>query len=360
VFNSLEERELLFGWSHDPPRGSQSVALRCRIVIACADGYTDRYVAQHYKVSEARVAKWRRRYVARGPEGLFDKPRSGVPRSITDGQVEAVIELTLDERPPDGTHWATRSMARVAHTSQSSVARIWKKHGLDSRRVNIFALSADPEFVGRVRGVVGLYLNPPEGALVLGVDGGAPVGKDAPVPASGPSTPTLGRRSAMVERPSDGDQRHGPSDLHRALELASGQVVTDQAIAKVIERDRDFRFRRFLQLMDLSAPGAVELHVVVDHSSIKMTDALDRLLDERRRFHLHTAPTYNWWMYVVEWWLTELAATGLGPSTTELAASINDWMENWNEDPSPFVWQTERNRGARESRAQDYGNDTGG
>jgi len=355
VFNSLEERELLFDWSKDPPRGSQSVALRCRIVIACADGYTDSYVAQHFGVSEARVAKWRRRYVARGPEGLFDAPRSGVTRSITDEQVEAVIAASLEERSPDGTHWTTRSMARVAQTSQSSVARIWKKHGLDPRRVNIFKLSADPEFVGRVRGVVGLYLNPPEGALVLGVE----EGKDAPVPASGPSTPTLGRRAELAERPSD-DQRHNPTNLHRALEVASGRVVTDQALAKVIERDRDFRFRRFLQLIDLSVSRALELHVVVDHSSTKMTDALDQLLDEHRRFHLHTAPNFGWWMYVVEWWLTELAATGLGPSTTELAASINDWMENWNEDPSPFVWQTERNRGARESRAQDYGNDTGG
>ena len=151
------------------------------------------------------------------------------------------------------------------------------------RQVNIFTLSADPEFVGRVRGVVGLYLNPPEGALVLGVDGGSPVGKDAPLLASGSNISTVLRRSAMVERPSD-DQPPGPSDLHRAFEVASGQVVTDQALAKVIERDRDFRFRRFLQLVDLSAPGAVELHVVVDHSSTKMTDALVRLLDERRRF----------------------------------------------------------------------------
>jgi hypothetical protein len=241
-------------------------------------------------------------------------------------------------------------MARVVHTSQSSVARMWKKHGVDPRRVNIFKLSADPEFVGRVRGVVGLYLNPPEGALVLGVDRGALVGKDAPVPAAGSNISTLPRRSAMVERPSNGDQRHGSSDLHRALEVASGQVVTDQAIAKRTERDRDFRFRRFLQLIDLSAPGAGGLHVVVDHSSTKMTVALDRLLGERRRFHLHTAPNFGWWMYLVDWWLTELAATGLGPSTTELVASINDWIENWNEDPSPFVWQMEHNRGARESR----------
>jgi transposase len=331
VFNSLEERELLFRWSKDPPQGSLALALRCRIVIACADGYADDYVAQRFGVSEARVAKWRRRYVAGGSEGLFDKPRSGVPRSISDEQVEAVIAASLEERAPDGTHWTTRSMASVAHTSQSSVARIWKKHGVHPRQVNIFTLSADPEFVGRVRGVVGLYLNPPEGALVLGVEEGAAAGKDAPVPASGSDISTLPRRSAMAER---------PSDLHRALEVASGQVVTDQAVAKVIERDRDFRFRRFLQRTDPSAPGAVELHVVVDNSSTKMTDALTRLLDEHGRFHLHTAPNFGWWMYLIEWWLTELAATGLGPSATELGASINDWMENWNEDPSPFVWKS--------------------
>jgi hypothetical protein len=165
----------------------------------------------------------------------------------------------------------------------------------------------------------------------------------------------------MAERASD-DHRHGPTDLHRALEVASGQVVTDQAIAKTTERDRDFRFRRFLQLIDLSVPGGTKLHVVVEHSSTKMTDALVRLLDDRRRFHLHTAPTWSWWMHLVEWWLTELAARELGPSTTELAASINDWIENWNEAPSPFVWKSSDDQiGERlspqggESLAQDDG-----
>jgi transposase len=360
VFNSLEERELLFGWSKDPPQDTQALALRCRIVIACADGYDDAYVARHYKVSQAMVAKWRRRYVARGPEGLFDKPRSGVPRSISDQQVEALIATTLEERPPEGTRWTTRSMARVSDTSQSWVARTWKQCGLDPRRVNIFTLSADLEFVGKVRGLLGLYLNPPEGALVLGVDKGARAEENTPVQASGPSIPVLPRRSVMTERLSDVDQGPGPSDLHRALEIASGQVVTDQAIAKVTERDRDFRFRRFLQLIDGSVPGGTQLHVVVDHSSTKMTDALSQWLAGHPRFHLHTPPTFGWWIHLVEWWLTELAARGLGPSISELAPSINDWIENWHEDPHPFVWHSSANEGAGESRAQDYGNEKGG
>jgi transposase len=343
VFNSLEERQLLFDCSKNPPQQTQALALRCRIVTACADGYTNRYVARHFGVSEAMVSKWCRRYVERGPEGLFDQPRSGAPGSITDTQVERVLGATLEESPPGGRYWTSQAMADATDISATSVRRFWKKYGVHPRQGNIFQLSADPEFVGRVHGVVALYLHPPEGALVLGVDKDSPADEHAPVDASGPSTPVLPRRSEMAEGASD-DHQHGPTDLHRALEVASGQVVTDQAIAKTTERDRDFRFRRFLQLIDLSVPGGTELHVVVDHSSTKMTDALARLLDDRPRFHLHPAPTWSWWMHLVEWWLTELAARGLDPSTTELAASINDWIENWTEDPSPFVWKQDGNQ----------------
>jgi transposase len=347
VFKSPEERQLLFAWSENPPRDTQSLDLRARIVLACADGYTNRFVAKRFEVSEAMVSKWCRRYVARGPEGLFDQPRSGVPRSITDTQVERVLAATLEEWPPGGRYWTSQAIADATDISATSVRRFWKKYGVHPRQGNIFQLSADPEFVGRVRGVVGLYLHPPAGALVLGVDEGVdkpyPAEANAPVQASGPSTPVLPRRSEMAERASD-DHRHGPTDLHRAFEVASGQVVTVQAIAKTTERDPDFRFRRFLQLIDLSVPGGVELHVVVDHSSTKVTAALARLLDDHRRFHLHTAPTFAWWLYLVEWWLIELGARGLGPSTMELAALINEWIEKWNEDPSPFAWKESDNQ----------------
>jgi transposase len=333
TFSSLEERALLFDWSQDPPGGSAALALRCRIVIACADGYDDEWVAERRGVSPARVAKWRRRYVAQGPAGLFDKARSGAPRTISDQRSLALIAKTLEERPPEGTRWTTRSMARASGLSQSSVARIWTRYGLDPRQVDIFSLSADPEFVAKVHAVVGVYLNPPQGAVVLGVEKPAPVGEQGSIGDAGPHHPIL-PRPKTAKRPIS-DQ---PGDLHRALEESAGRVITDPTLAKETERDRDFWFRRFLQLVELSVRGEVELHVVVDHSSMKMTDALVRLLDEHRRFTLHTVPTYDWWMYVVEWWFAELADRVSGPSTGELVGSINDWLEKWNETPSRFVW----------------------
>jgi transposase len=332
VFNSDEERELLFDWSRNPPQPTQALALRCRIVMGCADGYTNRYVARHFGVSEAMVSKWCRRYVELGPEGLFDRPRSGVPGSITDVQVDALIAATLEERPPVGRSWTSQSMAERIGISPTSVRRFWKQYGLAPRRVNIFALSADPGFVGQVRGVVGLYLSPPGGALALGVD------KHTSVEALGPNISVLPRRSETAGHPIQDDQPPDPNDLDAALEVASGQVVTDPALAKKTERDRDFRFRRFLQRIDLRVSKDLDIHVVVDHSSTKMTVELVRWLEHRRRFHLHTAPTWGWWLHLVEWWLRELTAQGLDPSTGELGASINAWIENWNEDPSPFVW----------------------
>jgi transposase len=344
VFNSLEERQLLFDWSKNPPQQTQALALRGRIVTACADGYTNRYVARHFGVSEAMVSKWCRRYVERGPDGLFDQLRSGVTRSITDEQVDALITATLEEPPPAGRYWTSQSMAERIDISATSVRRFWKQYGLAPRRVSIFQLSADPGFVGKVRGVVGLYLNPPGGALALGVDKGSGVDEYSSVQAAGPNISILPRRSETAGRRGDADQPPDPSDLHSALEVASGQVVTDQAIAKKTKRERDFRFRRFLQLIDGRGSKDLDVHMVVDHSSTKMTVELVRGLEDRRRFHLHTAPTWSWWMHLAEWWLTELAARGLDPSTTELAASINDWIENWTEDPGPFVWKQDGNQ----------------
>jgi transposase len=332
-FNFEQERDLLVDWVQDPPNRSAALALRCRLVIESAKGYEDEEVARLYKVSPARVAKWRRRYVAHGPKGLFDKPRSGVPRSIN---VEAVIAKTLEERPPAGTRWTTRSMAQAMGVSQKSVARIWKAYGLDPRQVDIFTLSADPGFVAKVRRVAGLYLNPPQGALVLGVDGRSPTDEQGFV---GPHCPILPRPETAECL--SGDRPVVLSDLFTALEVAAGRVIAEPELARVTERERDFRFRRFLQRLELSVPGGVEFSVVVDHSSTQMTDALAQLLAQRRRIHLHTAPTHDWWTYLVEWWLIELDSRGSGLPTSETVASINDWLEKRNENPSPFVWVAE-------------------
>lgn len=313
------------------PKHAQSLGLRRLIVLQCADGYDNRDVAEDLSVSARMVSKWRRRYLARGPEGLLDKPRAGVHRSITDDQEQALIAATLEESPPDGTRWTTRSMAEHLGRSQSSVTRSWAKFGLDPRRVNIFQLSADPQFVGKVRDVVGLYLNPPEGALVLCVDESANVGASDLRPPIVPPGPQTARHRSD-------DQHHGGTELHGALEGASGRVVADQEVAQLIERGRDPELRRFLGQIDRSVPGGLDLYVVVEHSSTKMTEGLRQWRLRHLRFEFDTAPTYGWWMLLVERWFAALANKGSGPSATELAVLINNWMERWNEGPRPFAW----------------------
>jgi transposase len=328
VFSSADERDALYGWSVNPPNDNQSLARRARIVLACGSGYTNRYVAQHFHVSEVMVSKWRQRYLEAGLEGLRDAPRSGVPRSIADERVDALIEATLVQSRPGGAAWTQESMAEAIGISGSSVGRLWRDHGIDPHRVNIVQLSADPAFIDKVRDVVGLYLNPPEGALVLGVDERSPI-------------PTAGRRAAgRPGRPEavDADSpENGQRDFGAPLVVAAGRVIADPTIARETERDRDFRFRQFLLRLDQLVPKDLDVHVIVVHSSTKMTEPLRDWLLRNLRFQLHFAPTYRWWMKVVERWLTEFANQG-SPSTTQLAASITDWIETGSEDPRPFVW----------------------
>ena len=350
---SDNERETLERWARRP-KSTQALALRCRIVLECASGLTNREVSRRIGVSEPTVSKWRRRFVTKRLEGLHDEARPGVPRSITDDHVEALIVATLEQTPTDATHWSTRSMAKATGMSQSAVSRIWRAFGLKPHLVDSFKLSPDPQFVEKVRDVVGLYLNPPEGALVLCVD------EKTQIQALDRTSPVLPLRPGLPERRTHDYVRGGTTNLYAALDIASGQVIADMT-----EHHRALEFRRFLNLINNSVPKDLDVHVVVDNSSTHKTPEIHRWLLRHPRFTLHFTPTYSSWMNLVERWFAELTTKwlrrGTHRSTKELEAAITTWIANWNEDPKPFVWHKSADEildtlaaySARESPTQD-------
>jgi transposase len=325
-----DERETLERWARRP-KSAQALALRCRIVLACAQGGTDVAVAQRLGISRVTVGKWRRRFIAGRLDGLHDEPRPGAPRSIGDDDVERVIVKTLEETPPDATHWSTRSLANATGMSQSAVSRIWRAFGLKPHQAESFKLSPDPQFIDKVRDIVGLYLNPPDAAVVFCVDEKTQIqalDRTAPVFPLLPGTP---------ERRTHDYVRHGTTNLYAALDVASGNVIADLS-----SRHRAEEFRRFLNLIDRNVPADLDVHVVVDNSSTHKTPAIQRWLVRHPRFTLHFTPTYSSWLNLVERWFAELTRKwlkrGTHRSTRELTASIRTWIQLWNDEPKPFVW----------------------
>jgi transposase len=291
----------------------------------------NKIVAARLGVNQATVSKWRKRFVERRLDGLGDDPRPGAVRTITDDQVEAVIVKTLEEMPLDATHWSTRSMAREMKMSQSAISRIWRAFGLKPHLADTFKLSNDPLFVEKVRDVVGLYLNPPDAALVLCVD------EKTQVQALDRTQPVFPMRPGIPERRTHDYVRHGTTNLYAALDIASGQVIADMT-----ERHRADEFRRFLNLINRSVPGDLDIHVIVDNSSTHKTPEIHRWLVRHPRFTLHFTPTYSSWLNLVERWFAELTnkwlRRGTHRSTKELEAAIAAWIDTWNADPRPFVW----------------------
>jgi transposase len=325
-----DERLTLDRWAKRP-KSAQALALRCRIVLACATGATNREVAEQLGVNKSTVSKWRARFVAKRLDGLADDPRPGAVRTVTDDLVEAVIVKTLEELPRDATHWSTRSMARATGMSQSAISRIWRAFGLKPHLVDSFKLSNDPQFIEKVRDVVGLYMNPPEAALVLCVD------EKTQVQALDRTQPVFPIRPGVPERQSHDYVRHGTTNLYAALDVASGKVIAD-----LTERHRADEFRRFLNLINRSVPSDLDVHVIVDNSSTHKTEEIHRWLVRHPRFTLHFTPTYSSWMNLVERWFAELTnkwlRRGTHRSTKQLEAAISDWIDTWNENPRPFVW----------------------
>ena len=327
---SEEERQTLARWARRP-KSPQSLALRAKIVLACAEGKTNQVVAAELSCSNATVGKWRQRFVEKRLNGLADEHRPGVPRTITDDHVEAVIVKTLTERPKDATHWSTRSLAKATGMSQPTISRIWKAFGLKPWLEDTFKLSEDPLFVEKVRDVVGLYLNPPERAVVLCVD------EKTQVQALDRTQPIFPMLPGTPARRSHDYVRHGTIDLFAALDLATGTVLH-----QLTKRHRAIEFKKFLELIDKEVPDDLAVHVVLDNSSTHKTPAIQRWLLRHPRFELHFTPTSSSWMNLVERWFAELTTKwlrrGTHRSVRELARSITEWVGTWNEDPKPYVW----------------------
>lgn len=325
-----EERETLERWARRP-KSAQALALRCRIVLAAAAAASNEEIAARLACNRNTVGKWRRRFVERRLDGLHDEPRPGKPRTISDEDVERLIVKTLEETPAAATHWSTRSMAQATGMSQTAVSRIWRAFGLKPHLVESFKLSPDPQFIDKVRDIVGLYLNPPEAAVVLCVD------EKSQIQALDRTAPILPLMPGTPQRRTHDYRRYGTTNLYAALDLASGNVIAD-----LTPRHRAEEFRRFLNLIDKTVPAHLDVHVVVDNSSTHKTPAIQRWLLRHPRFTFHFTPTYTSWLNLVERWFAELTSTwlrrGSHRSVNELVASIRTWITNWNDDPKPFVW----------------------
>ena len=325
-----EEREVLERWARRP-KSAQALALRCRIVLAAADGEQSKDIAARLGCSTQTVGRWRGRFARRGFDGLHDEPRPGKPRQITDEDVERVIVKTLEGQPPNATHWSTRSMAQAMGMSQTAISRIWRAFGLKPHRTEHFKLSPDPQFIDKVRDIVGLYLNPPEAAVVLCVD------EKSQIQALERSAPILPLMPGVPERQTHDYVRNGITNLYAALDVASGQVIADMT-----PRHRAEEFRKFLGLIESSVPDHLNVHVVLDNSSTHKTPSIQRWLTRHPRFTLHFTPTYSSWLNLVERWFAELSTKwikrGSHRSVRDLVASIRTWIANWNEQPKPFVW----------------------
>ena len=300
--------------------------------MACAQGETNTAVAERVGVSIPTVRRWRGRFAERRLDGLLDEPRPGQPRKIGDEQVEAVIVKTLESAPPDGgTHWSTRQMAAATGLSQTAISRIWRAFSLQPHRLEHWKLSKDPLFVEKVRDIVGLYLDPPERAMVLCVD------EKSQIQALDRSAPTLPVLPGTPARATHDYVRNGTSSLFAALELASGKVI-----GSLHSRHRAVEFKKFLIKIDGSVPAELDVHLILDNYATHKTPAIKRWLARHPRFHLHFTPTGASWINLVERWFAELTARklrrGTHHSVAELNADIEDWVERWNEDPNPYVW----------------------
>jgi transposase len=327
---SGEDRDTLTRWVRRP-KTAQALAQRARIMLSAAEGRSNTAVAADLGVTARTVGKWRRRYLEQGPDGLLDEPRPGAPRTVTDDLVEAVIVKTLESKPTDATHWSTRSMAKEMGMSQGSISRIWRAFGLQPHRAETFKLSTDPLFVEKVRDVVGLYLDPPERAVVLCVD------EKSQIQALDRFQPILPMLTGTPERRSHDDVRHGTTSLFAALEVTTGMVI-----GSLRRRHRATEFRKFLMQIDEEVPDGLAVHLVLDNYATHKTPAIKRWLLRHPRFHLHFTPTSGSWLNLVERWFAELTTKkikrGAHTSVQGLERDIRGWVASWNEDPRPYVW----------------------
>lgn len=310
---------------------AQALALRARIVLCCATGAENQQVAADLGVDKTTVGKWRRRFIERRMDGLHDEPRSGAPRSIDDARIEAVIVRTLESVPPDATHWSSRGMARTSGVSVSTVQRIWRAFGLQPHRLETFKLSTDPDFVAKVRDVVGLYVSPPEHAVVLCVD------EKSQIQALDRSQPMLPMRPGQPARRSHDYTRHGTTSLFAALDIATGRVI-----GKCYGRHRAAEFRKFLDEIEAAVPTDLDVHLVMDNYATHKAPLIRKWLAKRPRWHVHLTPTSSSWLNQVERFFATLTdkkiRRGIYRSVAALRADIASFIKQHNIDPKPFRW----------------------
>jgi transposase len=301
------------------------------VVLECATGKSNTEVCRALRVDRNTVGKWRGRFLRKRVDGLLDEPRPGAPRTVRDAEIERVVTLTLETAPRDATHWSTRAMAARCGLSQSTVSRIWRAFGLQPHRTETFKLSKDPLFIDKVRDIVGLYLDPPERALVLCVD------EKSQIQALDRTQPLLPMRPGQVERRTHDYVRHGTTSLFAALDVKTGEVV-----GRCHRRHRAIEFRKFLDAIDAAVPAGLDVHLVLDNYATHKAPLIRGWLARRPRYHVHFTPTGASWLNQVERWFALLTQKqirrGVHRSTRALELAIAAYIATVNENPKPFVW----------------------
>lgn len=308
-----------------------SIVQRAQIVLACADSDTDKAVTEHFNVTSMTVGKWRRRFTEQGIDGLHDATRPGRPRKVADEQVMELINRTLQQAPDDGTHWSTRRMADSMGISKATVQRVWSAFGIQPHRQRHFKISNDPYFAEKVRDVVGLYLNPPDKALVLCVD------EKSQVQALDRTQPMLPMGLGYVEGVTHDYVRHGTTTLFAALDVATGEVM-----AKCQHRHRHQEFLRFLRHIEANVPDGLDVHLVLDNYATHKHPKVRAWLAQRPHFHVHFTPTYASWLNQIERWFAHISERairrGTFKSVQDLVAQIDAFVEQHNANCAPFTW----------------------
>jgi transposase len=328
-----QERATLVRWSRRA-KSSQALAVRCRIVLGCAEDEglrSNQDVAAQLGIWPQTVTKWRKRFLERRLDGLADEQRPGAPRKISDEQIEDVIVKTLEATPDNATHWSRTSMAQQSGLSKSTVGRVWKAFGLKPHLVDTFKLSNDPQFIDKVRDVVGLYLDPPEKALVLAVD------EKSQIQALDRSAPVLPMMPGMPERRTHDYVRHGITTLFAALDVSTGIVI-----GSIHRRHRAIEFKKFLTQLDHEVPADLDVHLICDNYGTHKHPTIRQWLTAHPRFHMHFTPTYSSWLNQVERWFGLLTdkqlRRGVHRSIQALEKDIRTWISQWNTNPKPFTW----------------------
>jgi transposase len=312
-------------------KSSQALATRARIVLHCGRGLNNAEVAAKLNITGATVGKWRERFRKRGMEGLLDEPRVGAPRQIKDDQIEAVVTKTLESMPSQGTHWSTRLMAQEMGMTQNAIVRIWRAFGLQPHRVENFKFSKDPQFVEKVRDIVGLYLNPPDRAIVLCVD------EKSQVQALNRTEPILPLGPGVPARQSHDYERHGVTSLFAAMDVASGVTISN-----CYRQHRHQEFLRFLNQIEDSLPKGLDVHLVMDNYGTHKVTKVRNWLARHPRYHVHFTPTSGSWLNLVERLFAEVTERcvrrGSHTAVRQLEDAMLAFLDRRNENPKPFVW----------------------